>query len=107
MLQNKEQGDDNAKNVKDEDEFSFAMQYEIHLRNICKWITDSRAMKHMASHRVALDTYEVVCPCNVRLGDDSVSEVIRIGSINVGVEMNSSHGCALHAEVANQLAISE
>lgn len=34
------------------------------------------ATKHMTSHRVAFDIYEVISPYNVRLGDDSVAQEI-------------------------------
>lgn len=44
---------ENAKNAKDEDEFTFAMQYKAHTRSVCKWIMDLGATKHMTSHRAA------------------------------------------------------
>lgn len=38
------------------------------------------ATKDMTLHRVAFDTYEIITPCNVHLGDDSVVEVIGMES---------------------------
>ena len=43
----------------------------------------------MTLHRVAIDTYEVISPRNMHLGDDSVAKVMGIGSIVVRVEMRN------------------
>ena len=48
---------------------------------------DSEATKHMILHRATFNTYKVISLHNVRLGDDSVAEVIEMGSNIVGVEM--------------------
>ena len=56
----------------------FATQHETHL---CKWIMDSRVSKHMTSHGVAFDTYEVIAPSNVSLDDDNIVQAIIVGSI--------------------------
>ena len=53
---------------------------------ICKWIIDSRAIKHMTSHKVAFATYNVISPHNMHLDDDRVVEAIGIGSVVVRVE---------------------
>ena len=42
---------------------------------------DSGATKHMASHRVAFNTYKANSPHNVCLGDDSVAQAIRMGPL--------------------------
>ncbi len=76
---------ENAKNAKDDDDYAFAMRHGAHSRSACKWIMDSGATKHMTSHRAAFDTYEVIAPRNVHLGDDSVVEAIGMGSIVVEV----------------------
>ena len=47
---------------------------------------DLGATKHIILHRAAFDTYEVISPCNVCLGADSVAKAIGVGSIVVGVE---------------------
>ena len=44
-----------------------------------------RSNKHMTSHRLAFDTYEVLTSRSVHLGDDSILEAIGIGSIVVEV----------------------
>jgi hypothetical protein len=46
---------------------------------------DSGAKKHMTSHRLTFDTYEVFTSQSVHLGDDSILEAIGIGSIVVEV----------------------
>lgn len=38
------------------------------------------ATKHMTLHRATFDTYEIIAPHNVHLGDDSVVEVIGMES---------------------------
>ena len=48
---------------------------------------DLEATKHMTLHRMVFNTYEVICPHNVSLGDDSMAKDTRMGSIVVGVEM--------------------
>ena len=77
---------ESANNAKVEDEFAFATKLEAHSMSVCKWIMDSGATKHMTSHRTAFDTYEVICPRDVRLSDGSVAKAIGMGSIVVGVE---------------------
>ena len=41
---------------------------------------DSGAIKHMTLHKEAFDTYKIISPRNVRCGDDSIAEVIRMES---------------------------
>ena len=48
---------------------------------------DSGARKHITLYRAVFDTYEVISPCNICLGDDSVAKAIKMGSIMVGVEI--------------------
>ena len=67
---------ENAKNAKDEDEFSLATQHGAHSRSICKWIMHSKVTKHITLHNVAFDTYEINSPRRVRFGDDSVAKAI-------------------------------
>jgi len=76
---------ENAKNAKDDDDYAFAARHGAHSRSASKWIMDSGATKHMTSHRAAFDTYEVIAPRNVHLGDDSVVEAVGMGSIVVEV----------------------
>lgn len=40
-------------------------------------------MKHMAVYEVAFNTYKVIAPGHVYLGDDSIREAIGMGSIVV------------------------
>ena len=44
---------------------------------------DSGATKHIILHRTTFDTYKLIILRNVYLGDDSVVEAIRMGSITV------------------------
>ena len=46
----------------------------------------SRATKHINLYMMAFDTYEVISPRKVHLGDDSVAKAIGMGSIVIGVE---------------------
>ena len=98
---------EDAKNTKDEDEFAFGTQHGSHSENVCKWIMDIGATKHMTLYMPTFVTYEVIYSHNVRLGDDSVVEAIRMGSVVVGVETkgirNKSlhHGCVSCGEVAS------
>ena len=50
---------------------------------MCKWIMDLGASKHMTSHKATFDTYELITPCNVHFGDNSVIQTIGIRSIVV------------------------
>lgn len=47
---------------------------------------DSGAAKHTTLHRTTFDTFEVISPHNMDLGNDSVVKAIGLGSIVVGVE---------------------
>ena len=47
---------------------------------------DWRATKHMTSHRVIFDIYEVIYEHSMHLGDDSMVEAIEMESVVVGVE---------------------
>ena len=71
---------------------------------------DSGARKHITLYRAVFDTYEVISPCNICLGDDSVAKAIKMGSIMVGVEIrcirNKAH-ITSRAKVASQLAFGE
>jgi transposase InsO family protein len=78
---------ENANHAKEDDEYAFATQDGPHSNSISKWIMDSGATKHMTPHRAAFDTYEVIAPRNVHLGDDSVVEAIGLGSIVVEVSV--------------------
>lgn len=75
-----------AKNAKEEDKIPFTIHHRAHLMNICKWIMNLEATKYMSSHRAAFHTYEVMFPCNVHLGDNSVAKAIGMGSIVIGVQ---------------------
>ena len=57
VTKNKER--ENAKIVKDDSDFAFTMQHTPHTRSMSEWIMDSGTTKHMTSHRLAFDTYEV------------------------------------------------
>lgn len=74
-----------ANHAKDEDDYAFATQDGPYSKSICKWIMDSGATKHMTPYRAAFDTYEVIPPRNVHLGDDSVVQAIGMGCIVVEV----------------------
>ena len=63
------------------DDYIFVMCNGIHSKSVCKCIMVSRAYKHMTLCNVAFDTYEVIGPHNVHLGDNIVVKVIRMGSI--------------------------
>jgi hypothetical protein len=76
---------ENAKIVKDDTDFVFTVQCTTHARSMSEWIMDSGATKHMTSHRLASDTYEVLTSRSVHLGNDSILEAIGIGSIVVEV----------------------
>jgi hypothetical protein len=76
---------------------------------------DSGARKHITLHRAVFDTYEVISPYNIRLGDDSMGDdsmakVIGMGSIVVGVETkcirNRIH-ITSHAKVVSQFVLGE
>jgi hypothetical protein len=54
----------------------FAMQHNMHLRNVCKWTMDLRTPKWIILHRVAFNTFKVIIPHNMRLGDDSMAKAI-------------------------------
>ncbi len=76
---------ENANKAKDDDDYSFATKDGDHFKAICKWIMHSGATKHMTPHRATFDTYEVIPTRNVHMGDDSIVEAIRMGSILVEV----------------------
>jgi hypothetical protein len=61
-----------------------------------KWIMNSRATKHMTLHEAAFNTYEVIFPRNMHVGDDSMAEAIGMGSIVVGIEKKRKKNCNLH-----------
>ena len=84
-LHNKNKEKENADNANGENKFTFATQHGAHSRSACKWIMDSEATKHMTLHMMIFDTYEVISPCNMCLGDDSMAEAIGMGFIVVGV----------------------
>ena len=84
-MKNKER--ENAKNVKNDDDFTFEIQHEAHLRSVYKWIMDLEATKHIILYRAAFDTYEVISLDNVRLDNDGVVETIGVRSIVINVEM--------------------
>ena len=83
-IKNKEKR--NIKNTIEVDIFVFVTQYRMHSKNVCKWIMNSEATKHMTLHRVTFNTYEVISPHNVYLGNDNMAEAIGIGSIVAKVE---------------------
>ena len=66
------------------------MRNETHFKSMCKYIMDSRASKHMISHRAAFNTYEVIASCIVHLGYNSVVKVIGMESIIVETIMNDN-----------------
>jgi hypothetical protein len=76
---------ENANKAKDDDDYAFTTKDGDHCKAICKWIMDSGATKHMTPHRAAFDMYEVIATRNVHMGDDSIVEVIGMGSILVEV----------------------
>ena len=76
---------ESANHTKEDEDYAFATQDGPHSKSMCKWIMDSGATKHMTPHRAAFDTYEVIPPRNVHLGDDSVVNAIGVGSIVVDV----------------------
>lgn len=47
---------------------------------------DLWVIKYMIFYGVSFDTYEVISPCNVHLGDYSIAKMIWMGSIVVEVE---------------------
>ena len=54
--------------------------------SICKRIMNLEVIKHMTLQRMTFDTYVVISPQNVQLGDNSMAEAIRMKSIVVGLE---------------------
>ena len=76
---------EHANHATEDNDYAFATQDGPHSKSMCKWIMDSGATKHMTPHRAAFNTYEVIAPRNVHLGDDSVVEAIGVGSIVVEV----------------------
>ena len=74
---------ESANIAKVEDGFAFATKLKEHSRSVYKCIMDSDATKHMTLHRIVFDTYEVIFPRNVRLGDGRVAQAIGMGSIVV------------------------
>lgn len=72
---------ENANNIKEDDDYTFVMQHQTHSEIIWKWIMYSGAKKHMTYGRTAFDTYKVIAPFNVCLGDDSIMETIGMGPI--------------------------
>lgn len=70
-----------TKNAKDDDDSIYVMRNETHSKSICKWIMDSEATKHMTLHWATFNTYKVIAPCHVHLGDDNIVEAIRMGCI--------------------------
>lgn len=69
-----------AKNLKVDNKFTFVMCNKAYSRNVCKWILDSKASKHMTSHRTTFDI-KVIAPSNVCLDDNKVVKAIGMGSI--------------------------
>lgn len=79
----KYKGRENTNDVKDNNDYALATLHATHSKAICIWIIDSGATKRMTFQKVAIDTYKVIAPCNVLLGDDSALEVIGMASIIV------------------------
>ncbi|OAE20919.1 hypothetical protein AXG93_3256s1660 [Marchantia polymorpha subsp. ruderalis] len=97
---------ENAKIVKDNDDFAFAVQHTPYARSMWEWIMDSGATKHMTSHRLAFHTYEVLTSQNVHLGDDSILEAIGIGSIVVEVMVQFNiNECIIRTSDGHHVAI--
>lgn len=57
------------------------------MKNICEWVMNLVATKHMILHRVAFNTYEVIFPHMVHLDNVNMAKTIGMGSIVDGVEM--------------------
>ena len=53
------------------------------------------ATNHITLHRVVFDTYEVIAPHNVHLGDESVVKVIGMRSIAVKAIVRVKSTCTL------------
>ena len=69
--------EDKSATINGEDcDYAFVMQNDAPFKNICKWIMDSGATKHMTPYKAAFDTYEVTSPRKVHIGDDSIVEAI-------------------------------
>ena len=85
------------------------MHNKAYSKNMCKLIMDSYGFKHIMSHKAAFDTYEVITPRNVHLGDKNVVCVIRMDSIVVEaiLEDKSNQRCAYHTKIAWQFILGE
>ena len=71
------------KNVNEDNDYTFVTRNEIHSKSMYKWIMDLSVSKHMTSHKTTFDTYEVITPRDVHLGDNSAIQDIGMGSIVV------------------------
>lgn len=63
---------------------------------------DSGATKHMTHHRATFDTYGVITPRNMHLGDDSVVEAVGAGLIVIKVPMR---GCLKKITIKDALRV--
>lgn len=63
----------NANNSKDDD-YAFVM-------HLCMWIMELVTTRHMTSHIVVFNTYEIIILVNVHSDNDNNMEAIKIRSI--------------------------
>lgn len=62
--------------MKDNDNHAFVIRDGAPFKNICKWIMDLGAAKHIILQRVTFDMYKLIVSRSVYLDDDSVVEAI-------------------------------
>ena len=81
--------------MKANNDYAFVIYNKTHFKNVCKWIKNLGASKHMTLHRTTFDIYEINVPRNVHLDDNSVFEAMGMESIvmetNVKGQINQSH----------------
>ena len=78
LLQSKKQRAKKTKNVNTDKVYTFIMRNRAHLKSVCKWIINLETSIHMNLHRAAFNTYEVIAPCNVHLGNNSLVKAIEM-----------------------------
>lgn len=86
LLQDKKWRDGKCEKHEWRRRIQIAMQHNMHLRSVRKWIMDSSATKHITWNRATFDTYEVIFPCNVHIDNIHVAKAIGMGSIDVGIQ---------------------
>lgn len=76
---------ENANNLKEDDNYAFAMQHETYQRPCISGSQFLEAMKYMVFQKVTFDTYKAFAPYNVYLNDDSIVEAIGMSFIIIEI----------------------